>query len=699
MYNIKYGEIDLRYFGIVTSFKTDLLPSRNINSFSYELMHGVKMLNNKYDSLEMKITIFVEGKTENELEEKLKEIRELFNSEDLVKLTIDDESYYNVITTDKIETERFSNVARYVKITLEALEPYEYENKINLFEQEGDKIVIENNGGEKINPAFSIGISEDTSFVQLQNGKETILIGEYPNFELNKTNQQTTVIKDDCSVMSNWNSATPPIDSNRDTTGVISVNSTNSGFSLNSINDSSSNTWKGACIRRNLTKELDEFEIKAEMVFESTGTNGDPTRPTSDDDSTGSTTLIGTWYKATSSTSYRTGDSTDDRVVGKLKKGDIITPLEITSKGWIKFNWNAGTYYVSPKYMTKIVSRSVNSDIKNYYVTFENPTRIANILSSPKNGKTLASIPTGTLIRCYTTETKHSFTNTLTGENITYTYLKMAKPYNGVTGYILKDYLTVASQVNFTYDEKEDYKYADWKTGQLELYGFSKEGAKLFKVALGDRSIYHESTYPYIHVDGAQVWRDEKIGTTETYYKVNESGEETTLTQYKYLSGAVGQWNRFRGHWNIKRYKKGDNYFYDFKLYKMTNGVYTKTASVSSIPCKNIDKLGYLALYMGTYENMNKCSDMSLEEITVKEINPKPEEETNIIYFHKGDVVDITEDLKVFVNGVSKDELLDVGSRKLNLEIGTSEIQVISDDENIQTSVITQNKWIGGKKC
>lgn len=704
MYNIKLDDIDLKYFGIITSFKTDLLPTRIINSYSYELMDGVNVLNEKYDTLEIKITIFVEGKTEIELEERLKELRIHLSKKSTRKLLIDDKTYYNVKTTDSVEVEKFSNVAKYVKITLEAPQPYEYDNELNIFEQEEEnKIIVTNGGSEATSPAFSVGISEDSSFIQLESESNKILVGEYPQFELANVNEKTEVLHDECSTLREWTIAAPPLMPYRRTNGNISITSGNSGIRLSSTgetDDSNKNEWKGACVRKNLSRDVEEFDVKFEMTFDSTGTNGDPTKPTSDEDKTGTTTIIGEWYEATASTNYRTGDSTKDSAVGKLKKGDIIKPLEITRNGWIKFNWDNGTYYVSPKYMKKITQRTVSTTIMNYYVTYTKAGRVACVMDTPYfTQKALVSVEAGTLVRCYKTEVRTTHTNTITGEIVTRTYLKLAEPYKGHYGYILKEYLTQASQVNFSYEEKNDYKYADWKTGVCEVYGFSKEGAILWRCGIYDNSSYFENNIPFIAYDGTTIYADKVTLTPNTYYKKEGDESNPVLTQYQYLSGAKGNWNNFRGHFSIKRYKKNNKYYYDFGIHKLVNGVYTKNISLTSKPSARDEKLSYIAIYFGTLEKMTKCSDMSIESVTVNELNPQTEEKKNILYFKKGDIVDITENLNVFVNGINRNELLDVGSREMKLPAGTSQIKVISDDKNIHASAIIQNKWIGGTKC
>lgn len=55
----------------------------------------------------------------------------------------------------------------------------------------------------------------------------------------------------------------------------------------------------------------------------------------------------------TSTVNIRTSASTSSKIVGKLKKGDIIT-VQSVSSGWAKFMYNGKVAFVSAKYLKKI---------------------------------------------------------------------------------------------------------------------------------------------------------------------------------------------------------------------------------------------------------------------------------------------------------------------------------------------------------
>lgn len=696
MYKVKYNNINLEEFGIITSLKKSILPSRKYTSFNMEVLDGEVYNGSKYQPLDIDIKLFVEGSTEKELKEKLSEITELFNTKQLLPLELNNQKFAYAITNDEIETEEFSNVAKYVKINLICLDPCFYSLENKNFDSENNHLIVVNEGGEKVLPYMSIGFSKDAHFLQLehQESGKRILVGAYPKLSLLSKEESTEIIRDTCEDTSGWIIAQAPIDSDRTMGGTLAMNNAGSGICIGSL-PSGSTTWKGVCARKNFTKSLDEFHLRCCMHHNSTGKNGDPSYPTFTDPSSSSTEGKETYYVVTaSSLNYRSGPGTSYRKLGTLKKGFEIYKGTVT-KGWLKFSYNSKTCYCSTKYLTKKTKKTKNTTTeKNFIVTTNNPSSTYACLraEAKKDSKLIATLENGTVIRCITT----AYTDP---DNKNRKYYKLAKKINGFMGYVATGDITEAGNVSFSYDESEDYLYADDKTGIIELYGFDENGSKLFKFGMYDDNKYYEYTYPMAQIGNRTVLKDNtKVPPPKHLTVTNASGDTTTVKVTNYMSGKIGDWNEFYGDWNISRKKVDGNYIWEVSVTKIKDGVATKSQKEVNIKYNDLPtaKLAYVAIYIGTTGELSNSSAMDFTHIVVDEINPQMDEEENIKYFKQGDILDIDfASGHAYINHEDRTDLIDVGSDFFEIETGTNNIKVISDDNEVSASAVIKEKWLG----
>lgn len=697
MYRVKYNNIDLGVYGIVTKLEKAILPGRKYYSFNSEISDGEIYNGSKYEPLEIKITLFVEGATESELKEKLLNLSSLFNTRQVLPLELNNQKFAFAITNDEIETEEFSNVAKYVKINLICLDPHFYSIENKNFDSENSILTVENEGGESILPFVTIGFSKDAHFIQLehQESGKKILIGNYPQLTLTTKKEKIRVLRDTCEITSNWINAQPSIDSDRTMGGTMAITSNGKGVCIGSL-PAGSTTWKGVCARQNLDHPLDEFTVRCNMTHNSTGKNGDPTYPTVSEDT--SSVVSGKkeyYYKVTSSTlNYRVGPGTNYKKIGTLKKGFEIydgTP----SKGWLKFQYKNKMCYASTKYLTKKVKTTqVTTYQKNFVVnTNDKGATFTTIRSQPKqNSKRLCSLENGTVVRCITKEY-------IDPDDKTRKYYKMAKKVNGFMGYINAAFVISAENISFDYDEKEDYLWADDKMGIIELYGFDENGSKLFKIGMFDDNQYYEYTYPMAQIGNRTVLKDNtKVPTPKHLTSISGSGDNYTVKTTYYMSGKLGDWNEFWGTWEITRKKVKEKYVWEVSVIKIKDGKVVKTSKVVNIKYTDLPtgKLSYVALYMGATGDLSNSSAVALTHLEVDELNPESEIDENTVYFKEGDILDIDfENGNAYLNHENRTELIDVGSDFFDIETGSNNIKIISDDDGALASAIIKEKWIG----
>lgn len=695
MYRVKYNNIDLEQFGIVTSLEKAILPKRQYSSVSTEILDGEMYNGSKYEPLEINIKLFIEGVTEAKLKEKLLELATLFSTKQVLPLELNNQKFAYAISNDEIETEEFSNVAKYVKINLICLDPHFYSLENKNFDSENNLLIVTNEGGESVLPFVTIGFSKDTHFIQLehQESGKRILLGDYPKLTLATVKETAQILRDPCETTSNWINAQPSIDSDRTMGGTLSVTSSGSGICIGSL-PTGSTTWKGVCSRQNLSKSLDEFCLKCNMSHNSTGKNGDPTYPVLTDSETVTSGTKTTYYQVTSSTlNYRTGPGTNYKKLGTLKKGKELTGT--VTNGWLKFTYNSKTCYCSTKYLTKKVKTTqVTTTEKNFVVNTNDKTAtFTTIRSQPKqNSKRLCSLENGTVVRCITKAY-------IDPDDKTRKYYKMAKKVNGFMGYINTAYITEASNVSFDYDEEEDYLWADDKMGIIELYLFDENGSKIAKLSMVDDNQYYEYTYPMAQIGSRTVLKDNtKVPAPKSITTAEGSNENYTIKTTYYMSGRLGDWNEFWGTWELTRKKVSGKYVWEVSVTKIKDGKVVKTSKVVNIKYTDLPtgKLSYVALYMGVTGELSNSSAMALTHLEIDELNPESEIDENIVYFKEGDILDIDfESGNAYLNHENRNDLIDVGSDFFDIETGSNNIKIVSDDDGALASAVIKEKWIG----
>ena len=292
--------------------------------------------------------------------------------------------------------------------------------------------------------------------------------------------------------------------------------------------------------------------------------------------------------------------------------------------------------------------------------------------------KLIATIPTGTSLRVYTSSEKG--------------YHKLYSSYNGKIGYVYSSNITDMENVYVDYSDDEFTVTADDRTGTCEIYGYDSNNTRLFKLAITDDNKYYEFNQPSIQVGGKTILKDNtSVGTPNK--KPNYSGNEDELKiTYDYLlSGAAGSWNDFYGELGIQR-KDGK---WQAWIYKMDGNTPVKKLDfkeqeVVGSPAGN---LAYITIYMGTQDDKKMCG-MAISDVRIVTLNDIEPETQNVTQFVTGDELQIDcYNNRVIYNGKLFYDI-DIGSKFIELESGTNTIKLISDDPNIIATVLFNERYL-----
>lgn len=714
MYYIKYNEIDLTDIVKVRSVEIPSLPNIEHSSYNAFERHGNVFNGASYNNREIKLTfiiqpekqkilldpedpespeIYDENKTIELYDIYINDVKRAFYTQEECRLFCGNEELYMwcVPIDDVIITELGGTCAE-VEVNLVSYDPYWYSTNQNVVNNESQKkFVVTNNSDVATYPILQVGFTKDTTFVQIENQSngERLLIGQIPTTGVIYVKKNPEMLVDEMESTSGWVS-TPgaTLDSGRSTGGTLSVTEDGSGLMCGNFGSSSSSaTWHGACYTKYIPEDkvAKDFKCRFRFNHNSTGENGDPTRPYEDNMSsstTGGTTTTTVvsgekrlYYMVASSAGVimRSNAGTSYTKVCTIPQDTKLSPNGDPSNGWINVTYENKTGWCEMNYLTPIVSDTtvVTTTTPGGTITECNyvTTKATAIRNTPEEtAKSNQTIPAGTPIRVITS-TKYPTEGEETGK-----FYKLAKPYNGVNGYVLIEDLVIASEFEVEYDY--ELNTADDKTGIVEVYGFSSNNKQLFRLGMYDDNEYYEFTYPIIRKNNEDFLVDKTVApNAKTRTDYNSSGKRVE----KVLSGRYGDWNEFYGELYIERIK---NKWYAY-VTKINDGkVIKEIKSKTVIDMDNSEeKLSYLVLYIGTTGNAEKASGMSVSYINIKSEDGEQDVEQNLFEFEAGDILTIDNSIpNVRLNDVERNDLIDIGSAFFKLEPGENIIKVASDD-------------------
>lgn len=266
--------------------------------------------------------------------------------------------------------------------------------------------------------------------------------------------------------------------------------------------------------------------------------------------------------------------------------------------------------------------------------------------------------------------------------------------YKSKTGYVSMSYLTKVTSKSTSNITTREVKNEN-KMGRLELYLFDSNGQKLAKFVLRDSEYYFEYTTPEVWIGSNKVLSDGK--KTPTPKTTTKKENDKNVTQ-KVVSGSYGDWNDYFGEFKIRRETKNGKQYWYCEITKIVNGKVVKTIKTSSTLNNSSypkGNLNHVVLFMGQHKNIAVVDEIGLTDLKVRKINQSNNLEADYINFRAGDEVEIDcSSGDVFLNGFNCIDKVDIGSQFFSSPSGISQFIVNSDDEEIYTSAIIQERWI-----
>ena len=699
-YFIKYNDVDLSDMIRVRTVESTVLPPRQNNSINIWERQGSIYNGFKYGEREITVSFLVRAMPEDYIDtygdvylfmdRRLADIKTVFNVDEPKPLYLGIENkYIYAVPEGDFKMDELRYDCYECEVTFVCYDPMYYSTNIFTCDNSADRNSIDvYNGGNTIAyPIINVGINTDNiGFIQLENitNGNKFLLGKFPSTEKPTTVSAGDVVLYDAMESANWPTGTKLIDADRSTGGTMTVTGCGTGLMPGSLG-SGDTTWKGVSALKSLEEPLSDFLVAVRVSLNASGQNGDPNKPLSSNNP--GTVTSGTkkdYYQVTASAlNVRTGPGTKNKIIGCLKKGDKIYEsgseytYSGTEKNWLRINYKGQTGYCSLSYLKKGTSDSTTTaTVKN--VMTNRKTELRDKPDNDDESKLIATIPTGTTLRVYTSTEKG--------------YHKLYSSYNGKIGYVYSSNITDMENVYVDYSDDEFTVTADDKTGTCEIYGYDSNNTRLFKLAITDDSKYYEFNQPSIRVGGNVILKDNtSVGTPKK--KANYSGNEDEMKiTYDYLlSGAAGSWNDFYGELGIQR-KDGK---WQAWIYKMDGGASVKKLEFNEqeVVGAPTGDLAFITIYMGS-QDAEKICGMAISDVRIVTLNDINPETQNITQFMTGDDIQIDcYNNRVIYNGKLFYDI-DIGSKFIELESGTNTIKLTSDDPNIIATVLFNERYL-----
>lgn len=722
-YYVKYNDVDLTDVIRVRTVNSTVLPPRENNSIMIWEKPGSIYNSYRYGEREITVTFLViaskqeyDGKNVVDvMESKLDVLRKVFDAPVPKPLYLGTASrLIYAVPEGEFKMTELRYDCYECEIMFKCHDPAYYSSDVKDFSNTGSNtgngtIDVNNGGNTTAYPIINIDIKkDDTTFVQVENTSNgnKLLIGGIPTVNKPATSTYKVVFNDPMNNTTPWSTSGATIDPDR--YGGNKLEKTSTGDALTLITgttiEKGGKTWGGTAARRD-TGEIKDFIVQAEAYFTSSGTNGDPSEPSIKDDddlivNDGEKNVkyyIDTYARITS-----VYDAPNDNAneIDTVNKGKVVDVLSIKD-GWANISYVNDSYWTGSQYITKTINGYIKTTLlkKVYYDTtnqvhygtssvnaratgdymIKNVKTNANInlWSNPstntKESSVIATIPADTVLRVRTTDQ--------------YGFYKLYIEYNGKTGYIETTQVKDTTE-GVEYSEDEVKKSADEQTGVCEIYGWSSNGTKLFKLSLYDDNSYSDITKPEVQVGSSIILQDNSsVATTNT----SNNSQTLTINEDPLLNGSTTNWNDFYGELGIQR-KDGK---WKAWIYKIKNGASVKKLEFKEQAVSNAptDNLSYITIYMGVLDSENRAS-MSITNIKVTSLSSSDPQTTTPTRFMKGDQLRVDcYNNRVYLNNKIFNEI-DVGSGFIGLVNGSNSIKVTSDDPNIVWSVSFNERYI-----
>lgn len=408
-YIVDFGNNRLSDYCSVLNVKRTILPTRSNFQKDIPTLNGSYYTGFKYAEKQIVLEIAIYGKNKIDYMEKITKLSTVLDVKNPVPLIINDEPYkcYYAVPVGDTSLNKFAQSAR-CEITFICHDPLAYSLYWNTYMPSDNIFSVESYGTADTYPIIDVDFNSDACFFQLTNPSgETVLIGTPTDVMKTTIAETNEIINDNCQASSNFSSISEQLlDSTRKITGQYGVGLNGNAMICTNYGDvPDTGMWGGCAFRRNLNRNLSEFEVEVDVTFSSKGENyvapkpsppvqqpPTPTPPSKPSNPTNPPAQsLGTYKVVNCGGLYINKTPDTSQPLYAMAPGTHIYPTEIRGN-WAKHThsnqWNTFTGWSSMKYLQK-VSNSGRAVAKASRAYAEDQLGIIEIYGFDQNGAKL----------------------------------------------------------------------------------------------------------------------------------------------------------------------------------------------------------------------------------------------------------------------------------------------------------------------
>ena len=382
-YKVTFGETQLNEFCHILNVTRSIMPTRNNLSKSIPSMHGSYYTGYRFGERVITLEVAIITNDRVSYMQEVSKLAEVLNVSEPKELIIDDEPYklYYAVPDGATDLSKFATTGK-CAISFICHDPIAYSTYWNAYEGVNKVISMTNYGNSDALPIVDVDFNKSACFFQMTNPKgQTVLIGEPRDVAAAKTPLSDIVISDDCSDAATFTSLSSTLlpGSANVANGTFGKHESRNAIICKTYGDAVKGKWTGTSFKKQIPREVEDFEVEVSVTFSSQGKNyvapqpqppvpqpqppTPPNKPSNPTKPPGSNCLGtykvvncgGLWINSTPSTAGP---------LYAMAPGTYVYPTEIQGN-WAKHThsnrWHTFTGWSSLKYLQKISNDRVRT--------------------------------------------------------------------------------------------------------------------------------------------------------------------------------------------------------------------------------------------------------------------------------------------------------------------------------------------------
>lgn len=357
-YKLEYAGIKLHEIIQINKINTSILPSRENFSKVIPINDGSHYNGYRYSERIISVEINIPTKTRKDFNDIVQKLAYILNVKSPSRLIIDDSNivYYAVIDGDTDISKLFKSGSATLNFVCH--DPVGYDRNYSGIMMDANKrFNFTDMGTYNSYPILRFTFTKPSTFIYLTNENgESLMVGSQKNDTVSSVRENITVVNDYCTDSSAFTQGgNITVSDNRIVSGNYGVGNNGNSIVATSYGTDIENKWVGPTFRRNIGKNLDQFEVRVNMSFSSQGKNFTALKPKD---------LVRVICK--SGTIMRKDNDKESAPLQLIPYGTDLNIITMGAHGYCSVEYKNKTGWIDVKHIGRI---SLSSDTKRDIAT------------------------------------------------------------------------------------------------------------------------------------------------------------------------------------------------------------------------------------------------------------------------------------------------------------------------------------------